>query len=72
MGNGRAIRRVVRRAVVEIIVETFVRRLYGQCMGNCRAVRKDDAEPVVRCIGDSMDDGRAVVEPVVETMQNRS
>ena len=63
---------VVLRAVVETIVETFVRRLYGQCMGNCRAVRKDDAEPVVRCIGDSINDGRAVVEPVVETMQSRS
>jgi hypothetical protein len=37
---------VVRRAVVETIVETFVRRLYGQCMGNYRAVRRTVAEPL--------------------------
>ena len=41
-------------------------------MGNYKAVCKDDAEPVVRCIGDSIGDGRAVVKPVVETMQSRS
>ena len=59
MGNGRAIRRVVHRAVVETIVETFVQQLYGQYIGNCRAVYEDDAEPVVQYIGDSMDN----VEP---------
>ena len=41
-------------------------------MGNYKAVRKDDAEPVVRWIGDSMGDGSAVLELVVETMQSCS
>ena len=69
--------------MVEPFTESFVESRYRDssgdirptivwAIGNCKAVRKDDAEPVVRCIGDSMGDSRAVVELVVETMQSCS
>ena len=70
-------------AIVELFAKSFVesrcrdssgdiRPTIVWVIGNCKAVRKDDAGPVIRYIGDSMGDGRAVVEPVVETMQSQS